>query len=123
MGLDMSVVFKLSSVEDLENLTNALKQTVTFQAKLQLEREIKNLNERRIALRVEVEALRMEKQGLRKPSDNEKSEAILELAKEDSEEGPSALIRDSERLIERLAEDPEEATDREQTDPSPERAE
>ncbi|MBU0847077.1 hypothetical protein KKH23_07775 [Patescibacteria group bacterium] len=121
MGLDMSVVFKLSSVEDLENLTNALKQTVTFQAKLQLEKDIKNLNERRAVLRVEVEALRMERHGLRKPSDNEKSEAMGELAKED--EGPSALIQDSERLIERLAEDPEEATDREQTDPSPERAE
>ena len=59
MGLDMSIVFKLTSLDDLKNLANALDETVTFQAKIQLEEEIKRLSKRKNKLTVEIEALRM----------------------------------------------------------------
>ncbi|GAH77014.1 unnamed protein product, partial [marine sediment metagenome] len=31
MGLNLSIVHKITSIADLENLTNALKQTMTLQ--------------------------------------------------------------------------------------------
>lgn len=125
MALDISLVFKLSSVEDLGNLHTALKQTVTFQAKVQLEQEIKRLNRMKEELTVDVEALRMEKQGLQRPSDGEKANELTEAtdkAEEEAteEERPSSFRRDSERLIERLTESPTESEGEETVESDPE---
>lgn len=108
MSLDMSIVFKLNSLEDLDNLTQALKQTATLQAKIKLEQQIKRLAKEKAALRIEVEALKMEKHGLQPPSDEKK--AIAEKEEEEDEERPSSLRRDGERLIDLITEEPVEET-------------
>ena len=79
MSLDMSLVFKLNSVDDLGNLHEALKQTVTLQAKVKLEKEIKSLMRKKAVLEVEIEALAMEKQGMRPPTDDEKDKRVMKI--------------------------------------------
>ncbi len=59
-NLDMSVVFKLSSVEDLGRLHKALKTALTFQEEIKLKADIKELKELKYRLRSEIQGLRAE---------------------------------------------------------------
>jgi len=104
MGLDMSIVFKLTSLDDLKNLANALDETVTFQAKIQLEEEIKRLIKQKNKLKVELEALRMEKNGMAPPSKKDKEEAEDEVMAEP----PTTLGDEARTLIEDITEEPVE---------------
>jgi len=79
MSLDMSLVFKLNSVKDLGNLYEALKQTVTLNAKIKLENDIKRLMMKKTVLEVEIEALTMEKQGMRPPTADEKDKIVMKI--------------------------------------------
>ena len=106
-GLDMSIVFKLTSLDDLENFSRALKEAATLQAKIQLEDEIKNLNREKTKLRVDIEALKMEKHGLTTSSELEKSDAGKEMDEEENR--PRTTLRDeSTTLIEEITEEPAE---------------
>lgn len=107
MGLDMSIVFKITSLKDLENLTKALKETATLQGKIQLEGQIKRLNRQRIKLKVEIEALRMEKNGLQPPTEQDKIEVEKEVEAEDAlNEGRTTLNEEGATLIEEITEEP-----------------
>lgn len=107
----MSIVFKLTSLEDLKNLAEALTQTATLQAKIQLEANIKRLAEEKRELEIEVEALRMQKRGLRPPAELEK-EGVEEIAGGDllelimKEEHPTTLGGEGLALIEEITEEP-----------------
>lgn len=108
MGLNLSIVHKITSIADLEHLTNALKETMTLQAQIQLIDDIKRLGNRKRELKIEISALEMARDGLRPPTEKEKETAVKELAEED-ESVPSTLESDSRRLIEELTEEaPEE---------------
>ena len=108
MGIDLSIVHKITSLEDLKNLVQALDQTATFQAKIQLEAEIRRLAKRRDKLRVEITALEMERDGLQPPP-NEKATTLKEDAEDEEEQRPrSTLEADSRRLIEEITEEPAE---------------
>jgi len=103
----MSIVFKLTSLDDLENFSRALKEAATLQAKIQLEDEIKNLNREKTKLRVDIEALKMEKHGLTTSSELEKSDAGKEMDEEENR--PRTTLRDeSTTLIEEITEEPAE---------------
>lgn len=133
MLLDMSLVFKLNSVEDLGNLHDALKQTVTLQAKIKLEKDIKSLMRKKAVLEVEVEALTMEKKGMQPPTDDEKDKAVTKILEDDEETEihvetaeesadephpePSADEEHSDRLISLITEPIEETTENAETDP------
>ena len=100
----MSIVFKLTSLDDLKNLANALDETVTFQAKIQLEEEIKRLSKRKNKLTVEIEALRMVKDGMVPPSEKEKADVEDEI----QVEAPTTLSDEANILIEEITEEPAE---------------
>ena len=105
MGLDMSIVFKITSLEDLKNLAGALEETVTFQAKIQLEDEIKRLAKKKAELKIDIEALRMEKHGLTPPSELEKTDAEKEIEEEENRP-PTTLGDEASTLIEDITEEP-----------------
>ena len=108
MELNLSIVHKITSIADLEHLTNALKETMTLQAQIQLIDDIKRLGNRKRELKIEISALEMARDGLRPPTEKEKETAVKELAEKD-ESVPSTLESDSRRLIEELTEEaPEE---------------
>ena len=115
----MNLVFNLNSVEELDQLCKALKETATLQAKLALEKEIRDLNQKKRHLQKQVEALRKEKNELRpetsKDTDMDKKEDAEEEIEAESEpypdevateeaEEPSSLRRDGIQSIERLIE-------------------
>lgn len=102
----MSIVFKITSLEDLKNLAAALEETVTFQAKIQLEEEIKHLAKKKAELKIDIEALRMEKHGLEPPTPGEKEDAAKEVEDEPVPEASSTLQDESASLIEELTEEP-----------------
>lgn len=104
-GIDMSIVFKITSLEDLKNLAGALEETVTFQAKIQLEDEIKRLVKKKAELKIDIEALRMEKHGLTPPSELEKTDAV-EMEDKPELEVSSTLQDESATLIEEITEEP-----------------
>lgn len=97
----MSIVFKITSLGDLKNLANALDETVTFQAKIQLEEEIKRLSKQKNRLKVEIEALRMVKDGMAPPSEKDKAEAEDEV----QAEPPTTLRDEASTLIEDITEE------------------
>ena len=107
MGLNLSIVHKITSIADLEHLTNALKETMTLQARIQLTDDIKRLGEKKRKLKVEIRALEMEKHGLKPPTEEEKTVALKELAEEEDVPSlePSTLEEDSRRLIEELTDE------------------
>jgi len=105
MGLNLSIVHKITSIADLEHLTNALKETMTLQAQIQLRDDIKRLGDNKRKLKVEIKALEMEKRGLQPPTEKEKEDAVKELAEDEDESVPSSLEEDSRRLIEALTEE------------------
>ena len=106
-GIDMSIVFKITSLDALKNLCNALEQTVTFQAKIQLEDELKRLAKKKAELKIDIEALRMEKHGLMPPSELEKTDAAKEIEDEAVPLAASSTLQDeSATLIEELTEEP-----------------
>ena len=109
MELNLSIVHKITSIADLEHLTNALKETMTLQAQIQLIDDIKRLGNRKRELKIEISALEMARDGLRPPTEKEKETAVKELAEGEDESVPSTLETDSRRLIEELTEEaPEE---------------
>lgn len=108
MGIDLSIVHKITSLEDLKNLVQALDQTATFQAKIQLEAEIRRLAKRRDKLSVEITVLEMERDELQ-PHTEEKPATLKEVPMGEDEERPrSTLAADSRRLIEEITEEPAE---------------
>jgi len=105
MGLNMNLVFNLSSVEELDQLCKALKETATLQAKMALEEQIRSLNKTKERLGREVEALKMERDELRpKPKDEETDKKSDDEEGIEEDETPSSLRRDGEQIIERLIE-------------------
>ncbi len=59
-SLDMSVVFKVSSVEDLGLLTAALKQVKTLQEMIKLEKDVKTLTRQKKLLENEIAGIKSE---------------------------------------------------------------
>lgn len=106
MGLNMNLVFNLSSVEELDQLCKALKETATLQAKLALEKQIRELNQTKKRLQKQVEDLRKERDKLSPKTTKDTDMDKKELA--DEEEAPSSLRRDGEQIIERLVEGSED---------------
>lgn len=105
MGLNLSIVHKITSIADLENLTKALKETMTLQAQIQLKDDLRRLVDKKRALRIEISALEMAKQGLKPPTEEEKENALKEEAEDEPEVEPSTLADDSRRLIEALTDE------------------
>ena len=108
MGLNLSIVHKITSIADLEHLTKALKETMTLQAQIQLKDDIRRLGDRKKKLKIEIKALEMEKHGLEPPTAEEKEVAMKEEEAEDEGPEPSTLEEDSRRLIEEITEEPPE---------------
>ena len=59
-SLDMSLVFKLNSIEDLGMLTAALKQVKTLQEMVKLERDVKTLTRQKKVLENELSSIKSE---------------------------------------------------------------
>lgn len=59
-NLDMSLVFKLNSIEDLSMLTAALKQVKTLQEMVKLERDVKTLRRQKKLLENELAGIKSE---------------------------------------------------------------
>ena len=59
-NLDMSLVFKLTSIEDLGMLTAALKQVKTLQEMIKLERDVKTLTRQKKLLENELAGIKKE---------------------------------------------------------------
>jgi len=118
MGLNMNVVFNLSTVEELDQLCKALKETATLQAKLALEKEIRDLTQKKRHLQKQIEDLRKEKNelspNLKDEETGKKAAYDEEMADDEApepaeetealEEEPSSLRRDGIQSIERLIE-------------------
>lgn len=85
-SLEMSIVFKLRSVDDLGNLHKALKETLTLQKMVKLEKEVAHLTRTHAQLTVEVNALEMAKKGLDAPSEREKQIQVKKLMEDGEEE-------------------------------------
>ena len=105
MGLNLSIVHKITSIADLEHLTQALKETMTLQAQIQLKDDIRRLVDKKRALRIEIKALEMEKHGLQPPTEEDKEIAKKEDAEDEPQIESSTLADDSRRLIEELTEE------------------
>lgn len=103
-GLDMNIVFNIKSIEELERLTGALKETATLQAKLHLEERIKSLISQRDELRAQITHLRQERDALR-PHDTDKDDIEKKAYAEEMGMEPLALREDSNRIIDRLSEE------------------
>lgn len=107
MGLSMNVVFNLNSVDELINLGKALKEAATIQAKIQLEKDIRNLKIDRDELREEIKELRDTRNRL---SPSELSQADKKDKPDTENEGPTALRDESEDIIDRIQEGTERVT-------------
>ena len=105
MGLNLSIVHKITSIADLENLTKALKETMTLQAQIQLKDDLRRLVDKKRALKIEISALEMAKHGLQPPTEEEKEIAKKEEAEDEAQIEPSTLADDSRRLIEELTDE------------------
>ena len=103
--VNLSIVHKITSITDLENLTKALKETMTLQAQIQLIDDIKRLGDKKRELRIEIKALEMERHGLKPPTEEEKEHALKEDAEDEAQAEPSSLETDSRRLIEEITEE------------------
>ena len=106
MGLNLSIVHKITSIADLEHLTKALKETMTLQAQIQLIDDLRRLVDRKRELKIEIRALEMEKHGLQPPTEEEKVKGLKEEAEDEAQVEPSTLETDSRRLIEQITEEP-----------------
>ena len=62
--LDLSLVFKMRTVEDLGNFYAAIKQTMTLQEQLALEKKVRSLKQEMDQLSSEVNKLRSERDKL-----------------------------------------------------------
>lgn len=109
MGLNMSLVFKLGSIEDLGKLYEAMKQAQTLQEKIKLENELKDLSKRRDVLQSELKGL---KQEINKLSPSEKLSELKDTMKE-LEEETSSFDRDRETLADEVMAETED------TEPQP----
>ncbi len=106
MGLNLSIVHKITSIADLEHLTKALKETMTLQAQIQLRDDLRRLVDKKRALKIEITALEMAKHGIHPPTEEEKTHALKEEAEDEAQIEPSTLETDSRRLIEEITEEP-----------------
>ena len=98
-NLDMSLVFKLNSVEDLGLLHAALKQVKTLQEMVKLERDVKTLTRQKKLLENEIAGIRTEIYALcpEKLKLDEKTDPS-----EDDTEEVESVMEDVERIEERL---------------------
>ena len=101
-SLDMSIVFKLNSVEDLGMLTAALKQVKTLQEMVKLENDIKQLKWQKNVFQRELKEIKSEihtlcPEKLLKSNIDEKKEDVEEENVEQEPE-PSANEAETEEL-------------------------
>ena len=119
MGLNLSIVHKITSIADLENLTKALKETMTLQAQIQLKDDLRRLVDKKRELKIEIKALEMEKHGLQPPTEEDKTVAMKEEAEDAAGPEPSSLEGDARRLIEEITETPAEEREIQDVENSP----
>lgn len=119
--VNINLVFNIHSIEELGQVYNALKETATLQAKLALEKQIRELSQDKKRLEKEIKDLKRERDklapetkesGLDKKSSADEEEVEAEPypdeeATEEAEE-PSSLRGDGVEIIERLIEGSED---------------
>lgn len=107
--MEFSVVFRLNSVEELDELAKALKGTVTLQAKIRLENELKRMEIEKNAFIESIRKLKSERDNLRgdKRASTDKEEApspMSETVEETTvaEARPSSFEPEIERVLENI---------------------
>lgn len=97
----VNLVFNMESIDELDNLVEALKEVATLQAKLQLEQEIRLLVDARKLLIKEIDTLRTMKNELKGTSQEESSDTKKTPSPEFERATPSSSLQpEAQRIIE-----------------------